>query len=159
MTKGYASLATTADVPLVAQDLREADVAEVRAASGMNPEEALMTGLMYPGSRTMTIKLPNGYPVGMYGVCPVSPGVGAVWMLAANGIHQVSFQFARESHRGIDELCQGYDIVFNFTDARNSVHHRWIKWAGFSIIKKHEQYGFEGRPFYEFVKTVERSNV
>ena len=160
MTKGYVGIATHADIPIIAGDLREADVAEVKAFSGKSPEDALRTGLDYPGSVTRTICLGNGLPVGMYGVCPTGvPRVGIVWMLAANRISTIHRQFLRESRERIAEIAQGYDLIFNFTDARNSVHHRWIKWAGFSIIKRHEIFGTEQRPFLEFARIVEKRNV
>lgn len=155
--KGYVRPANFSDVPIIAHDMRQADVAEVKASSGYQPEEALKTGLTYPGGVTKTICLPNGVPAGMYGVVPSSvPRVGVVWMLAANNIEKVHRQFLRESRDKIEDLCQEYDLVFNFTDARNSVHHRWIKWAGFTIISKHESFGSGNLPFLEFVRIVEK---
>jgi len=160
MTKGYVRTANHADIPLIASDMREADVAEVRASSGHTPEEALETGLNQTFGITKTICLPNDLPVGMFGVVPASqPRVGVVWMLAANNIKSIHRQFLRGSKEHLEVLCEGYDLVFNFTDARNSVHHRWIKWAGFKIINRCENYGVEQRPFLEFVRIVENRHV
>ncbi|WP_217363646.1 hypothetical protein, partial [Marinobacterium sp. xm-v-242] len=78
---------------------------------------------------------------------------------ASNDIKAVHRQFLRESREQIKRLCEGYRLVFNFTDARNHVHHRWIKWSGFSIIKKHENFGVEQRPFLEFTRIVETQDV
>lgn len=155
MTRGYTRPSRLEDVPVIANDMRSADVAEVLAYSGRTPEVALTGGLQYPRSVTKTICLADGAPVGMYGICPFGPGIGAVWMLATNGIQAVHRQFLKESRREIDKLCKGYRLVFNFTDARNHVHHRWIKWAGFTIIKRHEEFGLEKRPFLEFVRITE----
>jgi hypothetical protein len=158
--KGYVRTANYADIPIIAQDMRDADVAEVKAYSGSTPEEALTNGLKYTGGVTKTVCLPTGVPVAMYGVVPTDqPRVGGVWMLAANGIKQVHWQFLRESRGAINDLTRGYDLVFNFTDARNTTHHRWIKWAGFTIIKKHENFGKEQRPFLEFTRIVEKDYV
>ena len=108
----------------------------------------------------MTICLPDGTPVGMYGVTPChDPRLGVVWMLAANGIKPLYRQFLRESQAKIEELSEGYDILFNFTDARNEVHHRWINWAGFTIIKRHENFGQDGTAFLEFCKITEGNHV
>ena len=160
MTKGYVTDATHADIPLIAQDMRPADVAEVKAFSGRTPEEALKAGLEYPRSIAKSIRLPNGLPVGMYGVCPSGmERVGVVWMLAANGIEPLYRQFLRECRWRIDEISQEYSLIFNFTDARNTVHHRWIEWAGFQIIGRRERFGVEQRPFLEFHRIVERHNV
>ena len=45
-----------------------------------------------------------------------------------------------------------YPILFNFVDARNTTHVKWIKYMGFSIIQEHATFGVEGRLFYEFAK-------
>lgn len=160
MTQGYVRTARWEDVPILADNMREADVAEVKAYSGRTPREALYSALNYPQATNRTICLGNGLPVGMFGVCPThEPGVGIVWMLTSNDIKAVHRQFLRESREQIKRLCEGYRLVFNFTDARNHVHHRWIKWSGFSIIKKHENFGVEQRPFLEFTRIVETQDV
>lgn len=162
MIKGYVRDSISSDVGFIASTMREADVAEVLASSGNTPEEALSNGLSLrsSGGRCLTICLGNGYPVGMYGVVPsVHPEVGIVWMLASDHIQPLHRALLRESRQRIDELCQGYKLVFNFTDARNHTHHRWIKWSGFTIIKKHEAFGREQRPFLEFVRLVEKHDV
>lgn len=156
MTKGYVRDANHADVDIIASDMRDADVAEVKAYSGDTPEDALKKGLNQPGSITKAICLPNDVPVGMYGVVPTDePRVGVIWMLAANQLEQLHRQFLRESRGYIEDLCQGFDLVFNFTDARNTVHHRWIKWAGFTIINRREEFGEAQIPFLEFARIVE----
>jgi hypothetical protein len=155
--KGYVRTANSADIPIVAQDMRDADVAEVQAYSGHTPEQALENGLTYPGGTTRSLCLPTGVPVGMFGVVPTDqPKVGVIWMLASKGITQIQRYFLRESRGEINGLIRGYDLVFNFTDARNTTHHRWIKWAGFTILKKHQNFGKEQLPFLEFACIVEK---
>ena len=162
LMKGYVREATHADIQLVAQDMRDADVAEVMASSGWTSEQALINGLQTreTGGIIKTICLPNDLPVGMFGVVPVgTPEVGAIWMLASNGLQAIHRQFARQCRSEIDQIAEGYRLIFNFTDARNSLHHRWLQWSGFTIIKRHERYGHEQRPFLEFVKVTEKHDV
>lgn len=161
MTKGYVRRAEFSDVKPIADDMRPADVAEVYASAKETPEGALNRGLLAAalGGRANTICLPDGTPVGMFGVSKVRPGAGLVWMLASNGIHEIQRQFLRESRDHIAELGKGYRVLFNFTDARNTVHHRWIKWAGFTIIKRYEMWGDTKSPFLEFCRITEPANV
>lgn len=161
MIKGYVRDANWADLPILVADLRDADIAEVQAFSGRDPEEALRDGLnaISIGGRARVACLPNGIPAAIYGVVPVAPRVGAIWMLATNQFHRLHRQFLRECRQEIDDLTEGYRLVFNFTDARNKVHHRWIEWAGFTIIKRHEKFGAEQRPFLEFVRITESKHV
>jgi len=152
--KGFVRPATSADVPLIAEDMRPADMAEVKAFSGVGPKRALFSSLR--NCQAEVACLPNGVPVAMYGtVSSGVPNFGVIWMLAANQFHKLQVQFIRECCEHLDRISHPYRAVFNYTDARNTVHHRWLKWCGFTFINRHEQFGCEGRPFYEFVKITE----
>ena len=60
--------------------------------------------------------------------------------------------FLRNSPIELDKFKMNYPILFNYVDARNKTHVKWIKYMGFSIIKEHATFGVEGRLFYEFAK-------
>lgn len=160
MSKGYTRPSIPSDIEAVVADMREADVAELHA-TGETPEGALRWGLLSQafGGSCKTICLPDGHPVGMFGVTPSSGKAGLVWMLAANGIREIHRQFLRECQGEIAAISDGYRVLYNYTDSRNSVHHRWLKWAGFTFIKQHENYGVDGTPFIEFVKITEGNHV
>jgi hypothetical protein len=158
MNEGYVRTARREDIPVLAENLREADVAEIKASSGKAPGDALYASLDLGGD-TRVICLHDGTPVGIFGVVPITKDLGGIWMVATNQFKSVQRQFLRECRTGITDLCQGYKAVFNCTDARNTVHHRWIKWSGFTIIKRHESYGVEQRPFLEFVRISEGHHV
>lgn len=141
-----------ADIEHLAANLRPSDLQEVQAASGMSPEVALGYGL---GQKSFVI-INNENPVAVYGVTPsATPQFGAVWMLATTEFHQVGRQFLRECRAGVDDLCREFEMVFNYSDARNKVHHRWLKWCGFNFIRT-VNYGVEDRPFIEFAKIIRR---
>lgn len=157
MIQAHVRPARLEDVPVLADNLREADVEEIKAASGSDPRGALYRGLR--DGKAYVACLPNGIPVTMYGVVPMLPQVGGIWMVASKQFHLVHRQFLRECRGALEDISRDYRLVYNFTDARNTVHHRWIKWLGFSIIKRHETFGHEGRPFLEFVKITEGHHV
>lgn len=158
MTKGYVRPAQWDDVPILASDLRSADIAELKAASGMGPEAAISTGI--EAGESYVACLPDHTPAFIFGVVSVIPNdLGAVWAVATNRFKEVQTQFLRESRGAAAELCKPYRLTFNYTDARNKVHHRWIKWCGFTFIKRHEEYGVEKRPFLEFVRITEAPDV
>lgn len=153
MTKGYVREATMADIEILAVNLREADVAEIKASSGSDPRGALMRGITTGVTRVAC--LPNGIPAAIFGVVPMGQDTGAIWMVATKQFKKLHRQFLRECREELEDISAPYRLIFNYTDARNTVHHRWIKWMGFTIIKKHEQFGHEGRAFLEFVKITE----
>ena len=37
-------------------------------------------------------------------------------------------------------------------DARNDLHIKWLKWMKFTFINKVNEFGYEKKPFYEFIK-------
>ena len=142
------------DLGHLEKNLRDADVAELDAQSGLEPRTALRTVLML-SRRCMTVCGPDGTPIGIYGVNDTRlSGLGCIWMMATPDLLKHQRQFLRECREGILEVSRGYSCVFNYTDARNTVHHRWLKWCGFTFIKEHENYGKNGEPFYEFVKII-----
>lgn len=151
------------DIHLVAANIRGADRAEIKATTGEPPLKALGKG--YTESRPcLTVALSDtDEPVAMFGVVPVPgqdfPRVGAIWLLGTPEINKHVTQFLRESKQRLAEVCQGYDIVGNLIDDRNTLHISWLEWLGFKLIKSHDSFGVEGRPFTEFVKIVEDPNV
>ena len=158
MTKGYVRPARWEDVPILAADLRSADIAEVRAVSGLGPKDAIAIGVR--AGESYVACLPDTTPAFIFGIIPIIPKeLGAVWAVATNRFKEVQPQFLRESRAATAALCKPYRLTFNYTDARNGVHHRWIKWCGFTFIKRHEEYGVEKRPFLEFVRITEDHNV
>ena len=162
MTKGYIREAVWGDVSPIAAHMRPADVAEVFASTGAKPEGALYSGLLTSafGGKVRTICLSDSTPVSMLGVLPTGePGVGAVWLLATDRLLEIQTLFLRRSRETLAELTQGYRVVYNYTDARNTVHHRWLQWMGFTIIQRHEEWGHARLPFLEFCKITEEHHV
>jgi len=157
--QGFVRSAKLEDVDVIVRDLRTADLAEIQASSGISPELSLRLGILNGEARVACDG--DGLPVAIFGVVPLhtDPTVGVVWMVATNQFQKLHRQFLREGREELADLCNGYKLVFNYTDARNKVHHRWIKWVGFTIIKRHEEHGHEGRPFLEFVRITEVHHV
>jgi hypothetical protein len=60
----------------------------------------------------------------------------------------------RECNHWIRKVTEGYDVVYNNIDKRNTLHIKWLKWLEFSFIKEMPQYGHEKRPFLEFVRII-----
>ena len=108
---------TILDVSWVADGMRQADVEEVKAQSGLTPRESWM--------------------------------LGRDEMLT--DVHD-KWEFLRQSRIHLANLHAMYPVLFNFVDARNTVHLRWLRWMGFTFISRNDNYGPEKRTFYEFVR-------
>lgn len=142
--------ATLDDARYLATRLRAEDVAEVRALVGVTPWTALSTGVRLGRS---TVGCYRGQPFGIYGVAPSgTPDVGCPWMLATPDLVKHQKFFLRNCARAVESLHDGYPLLFNYVDARNEVHIKWLRWCGFTFINLHPKFGVERRPFYEFVR-------
>ena len=143
---------TVEDVVYIAPKLRQADKNECLAATGKAPLSVLYTSLMI-GDMTLTMRSPDGERVGLCGVAssPIDDA-GVVWMCATDDIYQYQMAFLRRSKAALDYLAEDYLLLHNCVDARNTLHIKWLKWMGFTFITKHENYGAEGRLFYEFLR-------
>ena len=133
------------DCVYLAKHLREADQNEVQAVCG----ECNLEALVFSWAQTPDpLAIVEGEtPAGIFGVVPVEPGVGAVWLVGTDAITHGRWSFLRESR-------QWLDLLFNYVDERNTVHLRWIEWLGFTFVARHTKYGYEQRPFLEFVRIV-----
>jgi hypothetical protein len=136
----------------VAETIRPEDAAEIQAMAGLPPLEGLVEAVAW--SSVCFAMMADDQPVALYGARQVLPGIGVVWMIAGTGILKHTTQFLRSSveytNRLHDEI--GCDTLANYTDKRNTLHHKWLRFTGFSfgkeVITGHEQ-----RPFYEITRT------
>lgn len=121
------------DVPILAANLREADRAELEAL-GTTPLPSLAHGFVH--SRPPHTILVEDEPVGMFGAVPLSPGVGAVWLLGTDKLVQgvTKWEFLHQCRGWVGELQRGYHVLTNIVDHRNAVHRKWIKWCGFKFL-------------------------
>lgn len=143
------------DAERLAPRMREADKAEVFAATGDSPLTALKRGegVSVP---LCTILDDQHNVIGIFGAVPdAEDNVSAsVWMLGADALIRSPLKrwFLRECPKYIDGLNNLYPMLHGCIDARNTVHVQWLRWMGFTFISTIEQYGYEKRPFMEFVR-------
>lgn len=130
-------------------EVRQADRDEVRAYTGSTVLNALVKGIT--GSKlSYTVKL-NRTPIAIFGVVG-EESFGTVWLLGTDAIQLIKRPFLRQSKAWLAHLEEGYELVGNVIDARNTLHIRWLHWLGFSFVREISRFGHEQRPFLEFVK-------
>ena len=150
MRKGW-RLATLEDVNDVVGRLRPQDEEECRAMYGVSPASFFNT-LGFDPDNTYAIYNDKGLNVALAGVGPRPDGSAMIWMIATPDLEKHALEFLRYSRIFIDEVGEPYDLLFNWVDARNEVHVKWLKFCGFTMIAYKEKFGAEGKPFYEFVR-------
>lgn len=132
--------------------LRKGDVAEIKAASGLAPEDALVLSLaMSPKSWAW---LHKGKVMAVFGVTPhpLKNGVGIPWMLAARSVERHKHYFVRNSRRYIEQMHEECPVLENYVDCRNTASIQWLHWCGFVLAEVVPFYGAQRLPFIRFVK-------
>lgn len=136
----------------IADHLRDSDVEEVAASSGLSPHSALHTSLAL-STHAYCIESDRVGPVALFGAAPHPlPEVGIAWMLGTDGIRLEARHIARHTRRYLDELNAAYPILWNYIDARNELSMRWLRWGGFELLGDH-RVGPEGLLFHTFART------
>lgn len=145
------------DAVQLAPRLRKADLNELFASGATSPEQALLGGLT-PRGMAVTVVDDADVPLMMFGVVPhpTDPLVGLIWALAADGVTKHRRMFLTDAPWWIERFQRLYPVLSNYTDCRNSEHHRWLRWSGFTFINKVD--GPKGHPFFEFVR-IRSQNV
>lgn len=143
------------DADRLAGKLRQVDRREIQAATGEEPVLMLRQGISW-SDPCYTIMTVTDQPVAMFGVVPDShtPDLGRIWLLGSDELVGYSHTFLRHSRKWIEKLHERYFTLWNYVDARNEVHIRWLKWCGFILLRRIEEYGVERRPFYEFERVA-----
>ncbi|UYO52498.1 phage protein Gp13 family protein [Rhodopseudomonas palustris] len=150
--RGYVQRATVEDVTYIANHLRQADRDECDAMTGA-PPELILPQSVGAGRDVWTFHRGDGLPAGVFGVDPTPlPEVGIVWMVSTDEITNHKFEFLTRCRPYVEALNDRYPIITNMVDARNTLHHRWLKWLGFSFLRRIEQWGARSVPFYEFAR-------
>ena len=137
--------------------LRKADQQECHAYLGMSPRIVLPVTVRASSKDTWAMIGEQGECVGLFGVQPVFgvDQMGMAWLMASDHLVQnnyYKFKFLKESRTWLNLLLDKYPILGNYVDERNELHLRWLKWLGFSVIKRMERFGYEQRPFLQVIK-------
>lgn len=118
---------------------------------GMHPEKFFSMFGYDPGN-TYVIFNADGDNVALGGVADYGDGLGQIWMISTPLLEKHPIEFLKHSKAFIAETTKGYSLLFNWVSEANPVHIKWLKWCGFTFIKRHEKFGAMGIPFYTFCK-------
>ena len=137
----------------MAAHLRSEDLIELRSYDNVRPPyRLLMEGIAMSKNDCWTIEDLSGDIIAIFGAVDMGNNTGSIWLLGTNKIKKIKGEFLRHSRFWLETLQDRYQILTNFIYAENHVHLKWIKWLGFKIIRKIDNHGTLGLPFYEFIR-------
>ncbi len=140
--------ATLKDAHYVAQNLKFEDRMEL-AGLGHTAFQVVLGYLFCEESFTFTDY--NGELAGIGGVIPDQEGNAYIWVLCTPAITKMGLTFFRQAKAKIDEITEGYNMVYALCDSRNKLHHRFLKFLGFKALRAIPQEPYY-IPYYEVVK-------
>lgn len=148
----YLSQPTDEAVEYVAKNMRPEDVEEC-LAFGHDPLNAL--GFSRAASTVCyTLVGRDNTPVAIVGVGEgIYKNWGSIWLLGTDGIKTNKMTFLRNSKEALQRLYDesGFDVFYNYTYAKNDLHHYWLRWLGFSFLRK-VTLPPHNHEFYEFAR-------
>lgn len=147
----YIKVSSHEDVKKLSKNLRKEDIEEIKANSNSNPYHALYTGVLY-SHLPFTIMSDDDNPIMIMGVIPHGKNLGMIWLLSSPEIKNISIPFLRNCRGVLDLYLKTFPVLYNYIDARNTVHLKWLRWLGFNFIKVHNDFGYQNIKFIEFVK-------
>lgn len=131
--------------------LRPEDAREVRSSTGRDPAVALCQSIGISAHAGVALDELDRV-IFLYGVARVAEGIGAPWMVASTYLPEFGREIARRTWFWVDRFNAAYPLLTNRADLRNSVHLRWLRWAGFQFGQVVPAQ--DGSPFIEFFRHV-----
>ena len=149
--KGHVRASTQEDVNYLVDNLRPEDTQEVLASHG-STRDALQVGLDESDECWTIIVTDTEEIAGIYGVAKQDDMTAIPWLLTTPAIQKVWLPFLRGSRTWVNDINKKYPILYNAVDAEYTLAINWLKFVGFTFIKKHDKWGVGNKPFLEFVR-------
>ena len=149
--KVHVRQSTQEDVEYLCDNLGPEDREEVLASHGTT-REALQTGFDESEECWTIIVTDTDEIAGIYGLSEYDETMAIPWLLTTPAIKKVWLPFLRGSRKWVEEANQKYPLLTNAVDADYTVAINWLRFVGFTFIKKHEKWGVGNKPFLEFVR-------
>ena len=151
--KPFLKVATLEEANYLSTRLRQEDIDECRANANVTPLVALTIGVQN-SHLPFAVYNDKHNPVMIMGVIPQGKNLGMIWLLSSPEISNMPLTFLRHCKKVLECYNQTFPVLYNYIDARNTLHLKWLKWLGFQFIKVHQNFGYEQIKFIEFIRYV-----
>ena len=142
--------ATLQDIEDIAGRLREADVKEIYASTGMAPLECLKDSWRHP-SLGVWVGTKDDRPEIIFGVThSACKDIGVPWMVCTDTLKESPMTFMRQCKDWVSMFSKVFPVLTNCVHAENKLHIKWLKWCGFEFVELHDKYGYSQEPFWQF---------
>jgi len=141
--------ATVEHAHILGQNLRDADLEEIRATTILSGRQVLRNAVAC--SDMATTGLVDGCPVFMFGTrrASILYNVGTPWMLGSDLLVKHQIEFLRRGQDIVEQMRAPYKFLENHVDCRNKMSIKWLEWLGFEIHSS-KPFGLNKEPFHRF---------
>lgn len=140
-------------LPPIADDIRSADLREWAAGTGSADIIAGLEPIFEEDRYARCLVDHDGKMLCAWGVDPMPSGAGWVWLFATNAAPRHVYSSHRHLHHQLHKMLLRWGTLVACADGRNTVHHHWLRWLGFSEVAE-INLGPWGMPFKKFIKEV-----
>lgn len=91
----------------------------------------------------------DGTPSVLFGAAPLNDLSAAIWMVGTPELEKHKSFLLRRVRPVIADFNERWPLLVNTADARNVLHHRFIKWAGFTFFAERRVNGLR---FLDFAR-------
>ncbi len=151
---GLCDDSTEQDCHELAPFMKEVDKDEVMASSGHDPLTSLIKS-RESSDICFSIFWEKNL-IGMCGVGYVNSYTGSPWMLGSDAFDEFKNKhkkhFYKACKKWVLDMNSMYPLLCNYVDKRNDTSIQWLRHLGFSFTRLIDNYGYEGKPFWEFIR-------
>jgi len=115
----------------LAANLRDCDRQEL-ALSGEGSEGFKVIRAWHGSPICEAIETPSGELAGIWGVQPLSLGIGSIWMLGTPELESIPLSFLRACKPSIQKAHAQYPTLACAPWRENALHLNWLRWLGFT---------------------------
>lgn len=144
----YYRTSTLGDSIELINNIRQEDKQEVEG-TGLTVLD--LPFLVAGSSHATTFFNPKEHLAGMAGIVDHANGSGQIWMLCTPVIHDAPVLFIRQAKRWLKLIENDYQLLWNWADTRNHMHHKLLKHLGFKAIRT-VPIGPDNLPYFEIIK-------
>ena len=150
-------LAVRQDAKDLAPRLRESDVREIAAASGMEPEAAMLSSIVESDADMVWAAWLDDGPEVLFGanVMDDNLGLGGIWMLGSDRIYENPRNFMEHCVHYLDVMHSRYPLLTNFVSVHHHSANRWMRKLGFVPVQFTTDYGPVGHPFIQYISEAQ----
>lgn len=133
-------------IEAIANNVRQADCDECWSAGLVTVRTALEISLEHATlARTWLV---DGVPAAMGGITGMRDGA-TIWLITTELVETHRRAFVVHALAAFQKERAGFDLLYNFVDARNRRAIQWLRWMGFTLDDA-KPYGPMGQPFHFF---------